>query len=93
VDDGSIVEASLDGQWRYAKHEIVPQGSALFSDLVGSQGLLAQFEARVRDDSVAGERGWSVTPVTPVTTTGPPGFESRTLPHTTAVSRRCAASA
>gem|GEM_PF-4147396 len=30
MDDGSIVEASLDGQWRYAKHEIVPLGSALF---------------------------------------------------------------
>ncbi len=52
LDDGSIVEASLDGQWRYAEHEIVPQGSALFSDLVGSKGLLEQFEARVRDDSV-----------------------------------------
>jgi hypothetical protein len=52
LDDGSIVEASMDGQWRYAEHQIVPQGSALYSDLVGPKGLLEVFEARVRDDSV-----------------------------------------
>ena len=52
LDDGSLVEQSLDGRWRYTEHEIVPQGSAFFSDLVGPKGLLEQFEARVRDDSV-----------------------------------------
>ncbi|MGH2353400.1 MAG: hypothetical protein ACRDI2_01950 [Chloroflexota bacterium] len=52
LDDGSLIEHSADGRWRYTEHEIVPQGSALFSDLVGSGGLLEQFEARVRNDSV-----------------------------------------
>jgi len=52
LDDGSLVEHSADGQWRYTEHQIVPQGSALFSDLVGPGGLLEQFEARVRNDTV-----------------------------------------
>lgn len=52
LDDDSLVEYSADGQWRYTEHEVVPQGSALFSDLVGPGGLLEQFEARVRNDSV-----------------------------------------
>lgn len=52
LDDGSLVEHSADGRWRYTEHEIVPQGSALFTDLVGKGGALEQFEARVRNDSV-----------------------------------------
>jgi hypothetical protein len=60
LDDGSLVEHSLDGQWRYTEHEIVPQGSALFSALVGPGGALEQFEARVRDDS-AGDNPLVVT--------------------------------
>ena len=52
LDDGSLVEYSADGRWRYTEHEIVPQGSGRFSELVGPRGLLEQFEARVRDDTV-----------------------------------------
>lgn len=52
LDDGSLVEHSADGQWRYTEHQVVPQGSALYSDLVGPGGLLEQFEARVRNDTV-----------------------------------------
>jgi hypothetical protein len=52
LDDGSLVEHSADGQWRYTEHEIVPQGSALFSDLTGTGGCLEQFEARVRSDTI-----------------------------------------
>jgi hypothetical protein len=52
LDDGSLVEQSADGRWRYTEHEVVPQGSALYSDLVGPGGLLEQFEARVRNDTV-----------------------------------------
>ncbi|HEV2121661.1 MAG TPA: hypothetical protein VGW38_02665 [Chloroflexota bacterium] len=52
LDDGSLVEHSADGQWRYTEHEIVPQGSALFSEFVGTGGFLEQFEARVRSDTV-----------------------------------------
>ncbi|MBI3970463.1 MAG: hypothetical protein HY332_04160 [Chloroflexi bacterium] len=55
LDDGSLVEYSADGQWRYTEHQIVPQGSALYSDIVGSGGVLEQFEARVRNDTVAGD--------------------------------------
>jgi hypothetical protein len=53
LDDGSLIEHSADGQWHYSEHQIVPQGSALYSDLVGPGGLLEQFEARVRNDTVA----------------------------------------
>ena len=55
LDDGSLVEHSGDGQWRYTEHQIVPQGTALYSDLVGPGGLLEQFEARVRNDTVGDE--------------------------------------
>ena len=58
LDDGSLVEHSADGQWRYTEHQIVPQGSALFSDLVGPKGLLEQFEERVRTDTVGEDPVW-----------------------------------
>ena len=58
LDDGSLVEHSADGQWRYTEHQIVPQGSALFSDLVGPGGMLEQFEARVRTDTVGDDPLW-----------------------------------
>jgi hypothetical protein len=59
LDDGSLIEHSDDGQWRYTEHQIVPQGSALFSDLVGPGGMLEQFEARVRVDRVADDPVWT----------------------------------
>jgi hypothetical protein len=52
LDDGSLVEDSADGWWRYAEHEIIPQGSGRYADLVGSGGALEQFETRVRNDTV-----------------------------------------
>ena len=52
LDDGSLLEHSPDGRWRYAEHQIIPQGSSLFSDLVGPGGMLEVFEARVRNDTV-----------------------------------------
>ena len=58
LDDGSLVEHSADGQWRYTEHQLVPQGSALFSDLVGPDGMLEQFEARVRVDTVGDDPLW-----------------------------------
>ncbi len=52
LDDGSLVEDSADGWWRYAEHEIIPQGSGRFAALAGSGGALEQFETRVRNDTV-----------------------------------------
>lgn len=52
LDDGSLVESSPDGWWRYGEHEIVPQGSPRYAALVGSGGLLERFETRVRNDTV-----------------------------------------
>jgi hypothetical protein len=53
LDDGSLIESSLDGQWRYTEHQIVPQGSPLYAQIVGTGGVLETFEARVRNDSIA----------------------------------------
>jgi hypothetical protein len=52
LDDGSLVESSADGWWRYTEHEILPQGSPRYAALVGRDGALEQFEARVRNDTV-----------------------------------------
>ena len=52
LDDGSLVESSADGWWRYTEHEILPQGSPRYAALVGHDGALEQFEARVRNDTV-----------------------------------------
>ena len=52
LDDGSLMELSADGQWRYGEHEIIPQGSPRYAELVGTGGALEQFESRVRNDTV-----------------------------------------
>ena len=46
------MESSADGWWRYAEHEILPQGSGRYAALVGRGGALEQFETRVRNDTV-----------------------------------------
>ncbi|MBI3977099.1 MAG: hypothetical protein HY331_02830, partial [Chloroflexi bacterium] len=48
LDDGTLVEHSADGEWRYREHEVIPQGSSLYEELVAPDGLLVQFEERVR---------------------------------------------
>lgn len=55
LDDGSLVECSADGEWRYTEHEILPQGSRSYEDLVGPGGALEVFEARVRDGTADDE--------------------------------------
>ncbi|MBM2810467.1 MAG: hypothetical protein HW416_1226 [Chloroflexi bacterium] len=48
LDDGSLIEASLDGYFRYKQHEIVNQGSVLYEELVAQDGALVRFEEHVR---------------------------------------------
>jgi hypothetical protein len=53
LDDGSLVEVSPDGCFRYRQHEIVRQGSPLYEELVAQDGALVRFEERVREGSSA----------------------------------------
>ena len=53
LDDGSLLEVSPDGFFRYATHRLVRQGSELYEELVAQDGALVRFEERVR----AGESG------------------------------------
>jgi hypothetical protein len=48
LDDGSIVEASLDGYFRYRQHQLIKQGSALYEEIVAQDGALVRFEEHVR---------------------------------------------
>jgi hypothetical protein len=49
LDDGSLVEVSPDGYFRYREHRVVKQGSSLYEELVAQDGALVRFEARVRE--------------------------------------------
>lgn len=60
LDDGSLVEASPDGCYRYRRHELVRQGTDLYEELVAPDGVLVRFEQRVREGS-AGRRPVHVT--------------------------------
>lgn len=53
LDDGSLIEASPDGFYRYREHNVVHQGSALYEELVAQDGALVRFEARVREGASA----------------------------------------
>lgn len=53
LDDGSLLEASPDGYFRYDRHQILKQGTSLYEELVAQDGALVRFEERVR----AGESG------------------------------------
>lgn len=48
LDDGSLVEISPDGHFRYRQHRIVNQGTALYEELVAQDGAVVRFEERVR---------------------------------------------
>ncbi len=60
LDDGSLVEASPDGFYRYTRHELVRQGSLLYEELAAQDGALVRFEQRVRE-GVAARRPVHVT--------------------------------
>ena len=49
LDDGSLVEVSPDGFFRYREHQILKQGSGEYEALVAQDGALVRFEARVRE--------------------------------------------
>lgn len=48
LDDGSLIEVSPDGYFRYREHRIHKQGSGLYEELVAQDGALVRFEERVR---------------------------------------------
>lgn len=49
LDDGSLVEASATANYRYRRHDVVRQGTALYEDIAAADGALARFEERVRE--------------------------------------------
>jgi hypothetical protein len=51
LDDGSLIEVSLDGYFRYRDHRILKQGTGLYEELVAQDGALVRFEERVREGS------------------------------------------
>ena len=53
LDDGSLVEASPDGYFRYREHELIKQGTGAYEELVAQDGALVRFEERVREGSSA----------------------------------------
>jgi hypothetical protein len=52
LDDGTLFEAAPKGCFRYERHEEVPSGSDLFTELVAQDGALVRFERRVRAGTV-----------------------------------------
>ncbi len=60
LDDGSLLEASPDGYFRYDRHQVHKQGTSLFEELVAQDGALVRFEERVRAGQ-SGRRPVSVT--------------------------------
>jgi hypothetical protein len=60
LDDGSLVEVSPDGTFRYREHQVIKQGSGLYEELVAQDGALVRFESRVRDGT-SGRRPVEVT--------------------------------
>jgi hypothetical protein len=49
LDDGSLIEVSPDGFFRYKNHQIVKQGTSEYEAIVAQDGALVRFEARVRE--------------------------------------------
>lgn len=60
LDDGSLVEVSSDGHFRYSQHRIIKQGSSDYEAIVAQDGALVRFEQRVREDD-SGRRPVHVT--------------------------------
>jgi hypothetical protein len=52
LDDGSLLEVSPDGLFRYKEHRVLKQGTALYEEIVAQDGALVRFEERVREDTV-----------------------------------------
>jgi len=49
LDDGSLVEVSPDGYFRYTEHRVLKQGTSLYEEIVAQDGALVRFEERVRE--------------------------------------------
>ena len=60
LDDGTLLEISPDGYYRYRRHLLVKQGTPLYEELVAQDGALVRFEERVRA-GVSGRRPVHVT--------------------------------
>ncbi|MEA2638715.1 MAG: hypothetical protein QOF51_109 [Chloroflexota bacterium] len=60
LDDGSLLEVSPDGYFRYKEHRILQQGSAEYEEMVAQDGALVRFEERVRNGE-SGRRPVEVT--------------------------------
>ncbi len=48
LDDGSLVEVSPDGYFRYREHQILKQGTSEYETIVAQDGALVRFEQHVR---------------------------------------------
>lgn len=48
LDDGSLLEASPDGRFRYREHIVLKQGTGPYEEIVAQDGALVRFEERVR---------------------------------------------
>ncbi len=53
LDDGTLLEVSPDGTFRYREHQIVKQGSGLYEELTAQDGALVRFERHVREGTSA----------------------------------------
>jgi hypothetical protein len=53
LDDGSLIEVSPDGYFRYREHRLLKQGTSEYESIVAQDGALVRFEERVR----AGDSG------------------------------------
>jgi hypothetical protein len=60
LDDGSLVEVSPDGFYRYRDHDILRQGTDQYEEIVAQDGALVRFEERVRSGT-SGRRPVHVT--------------------------------
>ncbi len=49
LDDGTLLEVSPDGTFRYREHRVVKQGTGLYEELTAQDGALVRFERRVRE--------------------------------------------
>ena len=80
LDDGSLIEVSPDGFFRYREHRLLKQGSSEYEAIVAQDGALVRFEERVRaGDSgrrpvhvtlVAGDQGGDAGREYTITSTG-----------------------
>jgi hypothetical protein len=49
LDDGTLLEISPDGTFRYREHEVVKQGSGQYEEITAQDGALVRFERHVRE--------------------------------------------